>query len=99
MFEQVTLNKSLLSAINSIFSGLYSSIDTKLYLFLDNLIFIDTDIFKDSFIYTFLGTSSSHRTYINLQCSSYWFLHLLRNFSCFFVPNIFSSTASYAIYF
>jgi len=46
------------SAINNIFSSLSSSIDTTIYSLLDDLIFLDTDIF-DSSITNILGTNNS----------------------------------------
>lgn len=54
------------SAINNIFSSLSASIDTKIYTILDDLVFLDTDIF-DSSIHNILGSNSSG---IILICNS-----------------------------
>jgi len=47
------------SAINNIFSSLSSSIDTKIYSILDDLIFLNTDICANSTIRTILGSNDS----------------------------------------
>ena len=47
------------SAINNIFSSLSSSIDTRLYSLLDDLVFINTDIFSDHTIYNIFGSNNS----------------------------------------
>ena len=54
------------SAINNIFSSLSASIDTKIYTILDDLVFLNTDIFNDS-IHNMLGSNSSG---IILICNS-----------------------------
>ncbi len=55
------------SAINNIFSSLSSSVDTKIYSILDDLVFLNTDIFSNSTIYNILGNSSGG---ILLICNS-----------------------------
>ena len=54
------------SAINNIFSSLSASIDTKIYAVLDDLVFLNTDIFNDS-VHNILGSNSSG---IILICNS-----------------------------
>jgi len=54
------------SAINNIFSSLSASIDTKIYTILDDLVFLNTDIFTGS-IHDILGSNSSG---IILICNS-----------------------------
>lgn len=45
--------------INNLFYNLFSSVDNSLYSVLDDLLFIDLDIFNDKYMEKFLGTSSS----------------------------------------
>lgn len=47
------------TAINNIFSSLSASIDTKIYTILDNLVFINTDIFADGTLYNIFGSNNS----------------------------------------
>jgi len=56
------------SAINNLFSSLSSSIDTKVYSILDDIVFLNLDIFSDGTIYRILGSNSSSG--ILLICNS-----------------------------
>jgi len=74
------------SAINNIFSSLSASIDTKIYTILDDLVFLNTDIFTGS-IHDILGSNSSG---IILICNSlvsgfliYYAISLLFSFLTF----------------
>ena len=60
------ITQTIFSTINSLFSSLYSSIDNNVYGILDDIVFINTDILKDSFMTKLLGTSVTSR--INLNC-------------------------------
>ena len=59
--EQSNINiaESISTTINNLFSNLFSSIDNNLYSTLDDLLFINTDILKDSFFKKIIGTSST----------------------------------------
>ena len=48
---------SIIELLNTLFSSLFSSIDSNLYFILDNLIFIDHKIFEDSLLVNFLSNS------------------------------------------
>lgn len=56
---EVNIVSSLLESINSIFSSLISSINNNIYTILDNLVFIRTDIFKNSSLIGLLGDSTT----------------------------------------
>ena len=56
---QVNITQTIISTINSIFSSLFSSFDNNIYSILDDIIFINTDILKDKFTNSLLGTSTT----------------------------------------
>lgn len=56
---EVNIVSSLLESINSVFSSLISSINNNIYTILDDLVFIKTDIFKNSSLLGLLGDSTS----------------------------------------
>lgn len=53
--ENFNLAESIKDALNSLFSGLFSSIDNNIYLLLDNLTFVNSDITKEPAISKLLG--------------------------------------------
>lgn len=57
--SQSTITQTIINTINSIFSSLFSSVDNNLYSILDDLIFIKSDILKDKFIDSILGTATT----------------------------------------
>jgi len=54
---EIDIVSSLLNCINSIFSSLISSINSNIYLILDDLLFINTGIFDNSSLSNLLGSS------------------------------------------
>lgn len=56
--SSVNITEIIANSINSLFSNLFSSIDNNVYLILDEITFINTDIFNDSFFTKFFGTNS-----------------------------------------
>lgn len=56
--EVVNITEVILNAINTLFSNLFSSIDNSLYSLLDDLTFINTDFFNNSFLESILGNST-----------------------------------------
>lgn len=54
------LSQTILNAINYICSSLFSSIDNSIYGVLDDLAFINIDIFNDTFFEKIFGTNSSN---------------------------------------
>lgn len=54
------VSQTILNTINSIFSKLFSSIDNSIYSTLDDLIFINIDIFNDNFFQRIFGTNSTN---------------------------------------
>lgn len=64
----INLVEFISSAINQLFTNLFSSIDSNLYNILDDLLFINTDILKDSFFENIFGKSSTSG--ILLICNS-----------------------------
>ena len=56
---EVNIVSSLLESINSIFSSLISSINNNIYTILDDLLFIDTDIFEGTHFMNILGSSTN----------------------------------------
>ena len=51
--------QNISDTINSIFSNLFSSIDNNLYLILDDITFISSDIMNDSHFGKILGTETT----------------------------------------
>lgn len=56
--SSVNITEIIANSINSLFSNLFSSIDNNIYLILDEITFISTDIFSDSFFQKIFGTNS-----------------------------------------
>lgn len=56
---EINIVSSLLESINSIFSSLISSINSNIYTILDDLLFINTDIFEGTHFMNILGTDSN----------------------------------------
>lgn len=56
--SSVNITEIIANSINSLFSNLFSSIDNNVYLILDEITFINTDIFNDSFFTKIFGTNS-----------------------------------------
>ncbi len=56
--SSVNITEIIANSINSLFSNLFSSIDNNIYLILDEITFINTDIFRDSFFQKIFGTNS-----------------------------------------
>ena len=56
----MNLTDVIIKTINSIFRTLFSSIDNSIYSFLDDIVFINTDILNESFIQKIFGTSSGN---------------------------------------
>ena len=56
---EINIVSSLLESINSIFSSLISSINNNIYEVLDDLLFIDTDIFEGTHFMNILGSDSN----------------------------------------
>lgn len=56
--ENVT--QVILDTINNIFNSMFSSIDNSMYGVLDNLAFINVDIFRDKFFEKIFGTSATN---------------------------------------
>jgi len=76
--SQANITQTIISTINTIFSSLFSSIDNNVYTILDDLVFINTDILKDNFMSSFLGTTAT--TGLILLSNS-----LLLGFSIFYI--------------
>ncbi len=56
---EINIVSSLLDSINSIFSSLISSINNNIYTILDDLLFIDTDIFEGTHFMNILGSENN----------------------------------------
>ena len=56
---EINLTQTLLSSINSLFSSLINSIDSSIYLYLDDLLFISSDIVSSTHVKNILGSQSS----------------------------------------
>lgn len=54
----VNITEVIANSINSLFNNLFSSIDNNIYSILDQITFIDTDIFSDSLFQKIFGTNS-----------------------------------------
>lgn len=67
--EESSLNiiNIITSAINTLFSNFFSSVDNNLYEILDKLFFINTDIIKNNYLEKIFGSNSSG---IILICNS-----------------------------
>ncbi len=60
MEEEINMASIMIDSINSIFSTLFSSVDTSLYSLLDEITFIDSDILNTPHFSSIFGTSSSN---------------------------------------
>lgn len=56
----MNLTDIIIKTINTIFQTLFSSIDTSIYSFLDDIVFIDNSILNESFMSKIFGTNSSN---------------------------------------
>lgn len=54
----VNITEVIANSINNLFNNLFSSIDNNIYSILDQITFINTDIFSDSFFQRIFGTNS-----------------------------------------
>lgn len=54
--NSINITNSLLDTLNHIFAQLFASIDNKMFLYLDNLVFIDKQFFKDCVVFKILGS-------------------------------------------
>lgn len=82
--NQSSIIQTISTTINSLFSSLFSSIDNNIYSILDDIVFVDSDILKDNFMSSFLGTSST--TGLIVVANS-----LLLGFSIFYIIRYFLS--------
>lgn len=82
--NQLPIIQTISTTINSLFSSLFSSIDNNIYSILDDIVFVDSDILKDNFMNSFLGTSST--TGLIVIANS-----LLLGFSLFYIIRYFLS--------
>lgn len=57
--EQINIVDTITQTINNLFSNLFSSIDNSLYSVLDDLLFINVDIFDNKYLNMIFGSSSS----------------------------------------
>ena len=57
--EQINIVDTITQTINNLFSNLFSSIDNSLYSVLDDLLFINVDIFDNKYLSMIFGSSSS----------------------------------------
>lgn len=53
------ISQTIAQSINSLFDNLFSSIDNNIYFILDEVTFIDTDIFSDKFFLNIFGETST----------------------------------------
>ena len=59
MDQSTNIAQTIIDTINTILENLFSSIDNNLYVLLDDLTFIDSDIINDDYFQNILGTSTS----------------------------------------
>ena len=58
--DTLNITDIISNTINTIFSNLFSSIDNSLYGILDDITFINTSIFNDSYFGKIIGTSANN---------------------------------------
>lgn len=58
--SKVNITEVIIKTINSLFENLFSSIDNNVYVILDDITFIDSDILKDNIFKNIFGTSSQN---------------------------------------
>lgn len=75
--SQINIVEAITQTINNLFSNLFSSIDNSLYSVLDDLLFVNSDIFNNSYLEKILGSFNSSG--IILICNS-----LLIGFSIYY---------------
>lgn len=56
---QSSITQTIIETINTLLSSLFSSIDNNVYSILDDIVFINSDILKDTFTSKFFGTSTT----------------------------------------
>ena len=72
MEEEINMASIMIDSINSIFSTLFSSVDTSLYSLLDEITFIDSDILNTPHFSSIFGTSSSNGILLIANLLSYF---------------------------
>lgn len=87
--EKLNLTDAIFQSLNDIFSKLFSSIDNSIYSLLDNLCFIDTNIFNNSAIKKLLGNNMAEG--LLLICNA-----LVIGFILFYAANFLFSHLTYA---
>lgn len=83
----VNIVQIITQTINNLFSNLFSSVDNSLYSVLDDLLFIGTDIFKDSNLEKILGSFDSNG--LILICNSL-LLGITLYYACFLMLSKFT---------
>ena len=58
--NETNITQIIIETLNTIFSQFFTSIDTNVYSLLDELVFVEQDFLKDSYLEKLLGTSSSN---------------------------------------
>ena len=74
MENNTNISTTIIETINNILQNLFSSIDNNLYLLLDDITFISSDIMKDSYFDKILGTSASNGILIIANALLFGFL-------------------------
>ena len=85
--ENFNLAETIKQSLNELFSSLFSSIDNNIYLLLDNLTFVSSNITKEPSIEKLLGTSISEG--ILVICNS-----LVLGFIIYYAANFFKILAN-----
>lgn len=85
--SQTNIINIITQTINSLFSGLFSSIDNSLYSALDDLLFINSNILDDTYLIKLFGNNSSNG--IILICNSL-LLGVILYYSCVFMLSHFT---------
>lgn len=60
MEEEINITEIIITAINTIFKTIFSSIDVNIYSVLDEITFINTDILNSSYFRNIFGTSATN---------------------------------------
>lgn len=58
--SKINITEIIIKTINSLFENLFSSIDNNIYIILDDITFINSDILKDDIFKNIFGTSSQN---------------------------------------
>lgn len=97
MEEDINIVEIIFKTINSLCSSLFSSIDNSVYTLLDDLVFIDSEIIKDSFLEKIVGNASSRSNSI-MQLSYLRIYNILCNFLTFILHKFFTHTTTLSIF-